>query len=933
MGLFGSKKKTYVSSSLYNLAGDPKGKPSFKRTAVAGAIVRGNDIPADLRNSYLGGYAISTRSFARWAESSGYNNAISMGKSRVALQSSFTVVPLQAYLQSLADPLKTVEVLDGGAGVADIGLWAEKYMVDNYLAVGEVDVTKGLEYDYLVDDASGSLKVRVGPTPLEGVADTRPEYVVPVPDYDPASTYVHALYRENTSGDTTGNYLGDWRVIDGISYTEPNLTNWELASGSQNVPTNVSLKTTVTEVTKRPNGTTTTTTPAVTTRTEVANVTQDVWKREVYIGGSKTDTLDLEAEEQTIQRDYSYVISTETTTSVREEATGGTFHPGSKNIITTTTVREVLVIQKRYRQSVKTETVRSYGLLKMFIYRVGSGVPSLDALVVQQESGIDWLPFIPVRLNNKFVEERDEDMYVWTQKAFKKMFGRRTKIDDIIDSLKENESLGEIDFAHIAFGVPLNTSSQWGLQYIYQFLFNLSKASGHSSELYATYLKELKAYTQYVKEMEEWHSAQNTEWGSRYSKQPAYVPRPVPPKGSISFHSNNKHLHFRQVIEYEVIYEEKGSGRKTLNNKPVSVGHLWWEVIDNSVEEGLIEDNRNKGGGTQRFFSRALRKRRSVIALNWQDTSRTWKRMVMRNAVHTNYPYNSHSIATYPLDALEDKDESSFFFPLNLAIFKDMGIVDASEMHLCSAYLILNSYKVVKKKWYQSGIFKVIVAVVVIVISIYFPPFGTAASSTAGGVLGTNVAVGTAIVGAGASASIIALVGGIANAIAGMVLGAIISRVAGKLLGNSFLGDLVAMVAVVAIGSYQTAASNGTPLSFAESFGSLMKAENLLKLGMSAADGLSSYINKSTMNILQEAQELQEAYSAESRRIQEMYVEQFGAGKVIDPMAFTEAGRGAVENVDSFISRTLMTGMDIAEITHKMLSQFASLTLTLDTEV
>ena len=64
-----------------------------------------------------------------------------------------------------------------------------------------------------------------------------------------------------------------------------------------------------------------------------------------------------------------------------------------------------------------------------------------------------------------------------------------------------------------------------------------------------------------------------------------------------------------------------------------------------------------------------------------------------------------------------------------------------------------------------------------------------------------------------------------------------------------------------------------------------------------------------------------------------MYVEQFGAGKVIDPMAFTEAGRGTVENVDSFISRTLLTGMDIAEITHKMLSQFASLTLTLDTKV
>ena len=62
-------------------------------------------------------------------------------------------------------------------------------------------------------------------------------------------------------------------------------------------------------------------------------------------------------------------------------------------------------------------------------------------------------------------------------------------------------------------------------------------------------------------------------------------------------------------------------------------------------------------------------------------------------------------------------------------------------------------------------------------------------------------------------------------------------------------------------------------------------------------------------------------------------MEQFGAGKVIDPMAFTTAGQGKVESMDTFLSRTLMTGMDIAETTHSMLSEFASLTLTLDTKV
>ena len=87
------------------------------------------------------------------------------------------------------------------------------------------------------------------------------------------------------------------------------------------------------------------------------------------------------------------------------------------------------------------------------------------------------------------------------------------------------------------------------------------------------------------------------------------------------------------------------------------------------------------------------------------------------------------------------------------------------------------------------------------------------------------------------------------------------------------------------------------------------------------------------MSILQEAEALREAYSAESRRIQEMYVEQFGAGKVIDPMAFTAAGQGKVESMDTFLSRTLMTGMDIAETTHNMLSEFTPLTLNLEMKV
>ena len=921
MGLFGSKKKTYVSSTLYNLAGDPTGKPSFKRTAVAGAIVRGNDIPTDLRNSYLSGFAISTRSFARWGVTSGYNDAVGLMPSQMALQSSFSQTKIQEYLQQTYGGVQ--EVLQSGAGPADVSLWADKFMIDQHLSAGAESLADGVAYDYTVSADTTSLTVFVGDTPAAGAPDTRPSYVVPLENFDRNANYVYAVYRANTQGDPKGTVLGDWRIIDGITITGPNLTGWTLHSGTQNVSTPVVLRTTVTASTKAANGSITTAAPVVTTRTEQVPVTRDEWRREVYIGSSKTDSLDLEAERQAIERDYSYVVVEKTTTAVTTGSSGGV-----PTTTTTTTVRQEIQLQKRYRESVNTVTTRRYGPVKMLLYKVGTGVAELDSLFRLAPADVDWMPFIPVRLDNKFVEERDPELYQLTRKAFRKAFGRRVKLESIIESLEDNKSLKDIDFAHIAFGVSFNTKSQWGKQYIFTYLQKLAQATGSSKATFDNYNTQYNAHKNYAKAMQEWNTAQEGSWGGSQSK-PVEVAAPVRPHSAISFKSSRSDMHFNQRIEFDFLYEERGTGRRMVDGKPAKIGSLWWEILEEGTEDALLLDMRSGENNQQGLFSRAFSRYLAAHALYWQASSREWHRMVIRGGKHINYPYRDHAITIYAEDALKDEDESGFFFPLNLAIFKGMGIVDGTEMNNCSAYLILNSYQVVKKKWYQTGIFAVIVAIVVIVISYFYPP----AAGTAGGVLGTNAAVGAAIVGAGASAAVIALVGAIANAVAGMILGAIIARAASKVFGNSILGQIIAVAAVIMLGNYQTAGANGTSMSFAESFGSLMRAENLLKLGMSAVSGFSDYINASTMNILQEAEALREAYSAESRRIQEMYVEQFGAGKVIDPMAFTTAGQGKVESMDAFLSRTLMTGMDIAETTHSMLSEFASLTLTLDTKV
>ena len=936
MGLFGSKKKTYVSSTLYNLAGDPKGKPTFKRTAVASAIVRGSDIPGDMRNAYLSGFAISLRSFGRWAETSGYNTRVSMAKSEIALQSSFSVGVVQEHLQSGKPDNTTVEVLTADAGAADIGLWAEKFIVDNYLAGNTENWRTELEYDYAYEEDTNTLYVMIGPTPADGQPDTRTKLVAPSNNYDPGASYVYAVYRENTSGQVTESMGGNWITIDGIVSNEPNLTGWTLTSGYQNQSTPVTLTTQTRVSRKYPDGKVTEAPVQVTTRTEHINVTRDTWSKTEYVGSSKTDSLDLEDEQLVIERDYSYQIETHEAVTVTTEHRGG--FSNALIVVTTREIRQVLVPIKRYRKSSTRITSRRYGPLKMFLYKVGSGVESLDSLIQRTTADIDWLPFIPIRLNNKFVRDfSNNDLHKWCTKAFRKAFGRRTKIDEIVESLEDSKSLKDIDFAHIAFGVSLNTTSQWGKQYIYEYLRQLSIASGQTSNTVAEYKQQYRAHLEYVKAMQEWNETQNTSWG-RNQKKIKYVPMPVRPKGSITFRSKDSSLHFRQVFQYEFLYEETGPGRLLVNGKPAKIGQMWWGVLEDFEEDTELEDIRNQGGGgggesggRRSFLGRTLAKYRGTVALNWQESSREWRRMVINNGQHFNYAYKSNVVKTYAVQAIKETDEESgFFFPLNMAIFKKMGIVDGTEMSNCSAYLILNSYQVVKKKWYQSGIFAVIVAVVVIIVSVYYPPAGGAA----GGVLGTNGVVGAAITGLAASSTVALIVGAVANAIAGAILGAILTRVATKVFGNSILGQIFAVIALITIGNYQSAAGNGSaPLSFSESFGSMMRAENLMKLGMSAVTGYSDYINKSTMHILAEAKELQEAYSAETRRIQEMYVEQFGAGKVIDPMAFTSAGQGRVESVDSFLTRTLMTGMDVAETTHSMLSEFASLTLTLDTKV
>ena len=56
MGFFGNKKKRYVSSTVYNLAGDEDKRPNFLKATVIGAVIGGKDSLAQaIQDAYATG--------------------------------------------------------------------------------------------------------------------------------------------------------------------------------------------------------------------------------------------------------------------------------------------------------------------------------------------------------------------------------------------------------------------------------------------------------------------------------------------------------------------------------------------------------------------------------------------------------------------------------------------------------------------------------------------------------------------------------------------------------------------------------------------------------------------------------------------------------------------------------------------------------------
>lgn len=156
-----------------------------------------------------------------------------------------------------------------------------------------------------------------------------------------------------------------------------------------------------------------------------------------------------------------------------------------------------------------------------------------------------------------------------------------------------------------------------------------------------------------------------------------------------------------------------------------------------------------------------------------------------------------------------ERQYSKCLIPFMWTIGKNIPYTDWTNLYQFSQNVGATAYKVVKTKWYQSGLFKIILIVVVIVITVivsYFcPPAGAAWAQAAGSALATSIGVGstafwTAVVVVAASVAISVVVNVLITPmlqkafgnVIGSILGAIISIAASYFVaGGGSWGDLV----------------------------------------------------------------------------------------------------------------------------------------------
>lgn len=563
-----------------------------------------------------------------------------------------------------------------------------------------------------------------------------------------------------------------------------------------------------------------------------------------------------------------------------------------------------------------------------YVYRVknGSGYTNSLSLILTDpavefriltdasisQSGVTeytgWMPFsVPPEPYN---DEALTTVYPVAKKAFRKAFG--SSFNDVQESILNNPSIKDIDHALVTFGVAMNVKELACRKYIYkffQYLMGVSPGPSSADE------------TQWFADWQAAYDAEVTHAAWRTTHHPNGVAKtPEPPRGAFpeipwqtlkveSVHSNVSD--YRTEIKWAFMSEEIFAGEYKIGAKK---DDLDFEVAADPLLNYREVDEDNPDGFNQR------------VILKWQDSASTWRKLTITGLQHINHVYKDLKIVITAKKALETTPEDSgFIIPLHEDIYTDnsvylkgMSMVERTQMATACAFLVFNCYEIKKEKWYETTLFKVILIIVIIIASIVFVVVAGPASLGVGGAAVYGVATG-----AGLSITASLILGAIVDILVALLISMIISEISVLLFGEKW-GRLIGVILTTVLFLGLGAAAGG--LSFTDL---LADPNTWISISLATGNGVAGYLNDTAAEIREDTAKMLEEIGEKNAEIQRLYNEQFGANR-IDPTLVNRYVSELTEKPGDFLSRTLLTGSDIVELTLRSITNFADDRLRLE---
>lgn len=889
MGLFGSTK-IYVSSTVYNMAGDINNRPNYLKTLVIGNIVADNgnrSMTSSLVSGYLTGPGIRIRNYGLWADNGNYP---AVGVVQGHLYSQLRVSPEAVATAIPRDPEQDVVFQRIEVGSADFAYWAEQWMFNNHPELVETDWSS----DH--DDVTGEIIVTF--------ADTTQVRFVPS-GFDRSKTYVYALYTLSRGEEEAALVPGSVIVLgEGGSY--PSTVGYEIVSVESHVEDFTLSKTTNVVVSYsdgRPD--------------ETSSVTTSTADSYTYLRSEYKRNERLESEtsgpDAIISRNHFLLlyrdgeVEVENTSMTTSEVIGG----GVTKTTTTTIAEDKLIVTESYRQDTQEVVEKSWSEARLLIYPLGSGNAAIDELVEVDDDAGFYMPFIPVRLDNKMVDETNfPALTPQVKKAYKKLTTGKLE-DDVSVPLQENEHINDIDYAYVMIGVPLNTKENASREYLFDFFKKLLLTQQIGSTDYASWASDENDYISFMEEWTTWREAQFNETNPLFGQpEPVQLSTSAVPSNEVRIQGNGSvATNYDVRISWKAMTSETGTG---LARPGAKVGQVW-------VEYGIGDSFGAPGynnGQIMPIDAQAVDR----VNITRQLDDNNWEVIHVTGLIHRNYIYKGKYVEITGKDAISDVEESGFLVPVHFDTYAKMSIVDSTQMAMSCVYMVINTYVVKKTGFFGSTFFKILLVAVVVVI--------TVATGGAGGfnlgILGSNAAVGAAIGLTGLAALV---VGAVANILAAMLLQKLIQLGAVAIFGEKFgalIGAIVGMVAMAGATAFANGASMATVL------GNLGSAQNIIGMTSSVGNGISGYIQGEAAETMKKTQKLQEDYIKRSAEISRLYAENIGTDRArLDPLSLIgDGGLMTTEGLSAFLQRTLMTGSDVAELSMSILTNFAEISLS-----